>query len=90
MPRDPRSTGKRELVVHGGYVRPHVYLGRDRIKTSISLEPVAWEALQEIAAYQGKTDHELITQIDRDRRDLNLSAAIRVYIIEFYRARVRF
>jgi predicted DNA-binding ribbon-helix-helix protein len=78
----------RRLVVHGGLVRPHVYLGRSRKKTSVSLEPVIWEALQEIAAHQGKSIHQLVTEIDL-ARTVTLSAAIRVYIVEFYRARTK-
>jgi len=49
-----------------------------------------WEAFCEIADYQGKTATQLVNEIDRDRdRDIALSAAIRVYVVEFYRARVR-
>jgi len=90
MPEKRRSAELRlrQLVVHGGLVRPHVYLGTSKTKTSISLEPVMWDALQEIAAHEGKTIHQLVTEIDRTRT-ITLSAAIRVYIVEFYRSRVR-
>jgi predicted DNA-binding ribbon-helix-helix protein len=47
-----------------------------------------WQALHEIAAHQGKSVHDIVTEIDRDRA-FNLSTAIRVYIVEFYRARIR-
>ena len=48
-----------------------------------------WEAFCEIAEYQDKTPTQLINEIDRDlSRDTGLSAAIRVYVVEFYRARV--
>jgi hypothetical protein len=90
MPKKRRSAELRlrQLVVRGGLVRPHVYLGPSKTKTSISLEPVIWEALQEIAAHEGKTIHQLVNEIDRTRA-ITLSAAIRVYIVEFYRSRVR-
>ena len=90
MPRKRRSAELRlrQLVVHGGLVRPHVYLGASKKKTSISLEPVMWDALQEIAAHEGKTIHQLVTEID-SARTVTLSAAIRVYIVEFYRSRIR-
>jgi predicted DNA-binding ribbon-helix-helix protein len=44
-----------------------------------------WDALRGLAAYQPVPLDELVTWIDekRDPRD-NLSAAIRVYIVEFY------
>jgi predicted DNA-binding ribbon-helix-helix protein len=67
-------------------VRPNVYVGK--FKTSVSLEPIMWQALHEIAAHQGKSVHDIITEIDRDRA-FNLSTTIRVYIVEFYRARIR-
>jgi predicted DNA-binding ribbon-helix-helix protein len=47
-----------------------------------------WKALREIAAQQEKTVDQLVTEIDRDRA-FGLSGAIRVYIVEFYRDRVR-
>jgi predicted DNA-binding ribbon-helix-helix protein len=48
-----------------------------------------WEAFCEIADYQGKTATPLVNEIDRDRdREIGLSAAIRVYVVAFYRARL--
>ena len=43
----------RRLAVHGGLVRPSVYIRRSKV--TISLEPSIWEAFQEIAAEQGKS-----------------------------------
>jgi predicted DNA-binding ribbon-helix-helix protein len=54
-------------------------------RTSVSLERVVWQTLREIAAEQGKTFNQLVMEIDRTRT-LNRSAAIRIYIIEYYRA----
>ena len=45
-----------------------------------------WDALREITTRQGISVHDLVTKIDRDRA-FNLSTAICVYIVEFYRAR---
>ena len=70
--------------LHGGLVRPSVYVRRSKI--TISLEPSIWEAFQEIAAEQGKTVNELAAEIEENRIGNNLSAAIRVYIIDYYRA----
>lgn len=50
------------------------------------LEPVMWEALQDIAGQQRVTVHDLVTEIDRGRSASSLTAAIRVYIVEFYRS----
>jgi predicted DNA-binding ribbon-helix-helix protein len=83
-------TRKRRLALHHGLVRPGFPLGPEGVRTSVSLDPIMWEAFCEIADYQGKTATQLVNEIDRDRdRDIALSAAIRVYVVEFYRARVR-
>ena len=73
----------RRLAVHRGLVRPAVYIRRSKV--TISLEPSFWEAFQEIAAEQGKTVNDLAAEIERTRTG-GLSAAIRVYIVEYYRA----
>ena len=49
-----------------------------------------WEALADIAQDQDKTVDDIILELSRERpHDLNLSAAIRVLIVEFYRARFK-
>ena len=73
----------RRLAVHRGLVRPAVYIRRSKV--TISLEPSFWEAFQEIAAEQGKTVNDLAAEIERTRTG-GLSAAIRVYIVEYYRS----
>lgn len=45
-----------------------------------------WDALTEIARLRQKTVRDLVTEIERDRTASSLTAAIRVYIVEFYRA----
>ncbi len=55
-------------------------------RTSVRLEPVMWEALREIARQRRVTVHDLVTHIDRQRSESSLTAAIRVYIVNFYRA----
>jgi predicted DNA-binding ribbon-helix-helix protein len=49
-----------------------------------------WDALQDMAQHYEITIDDLVTHIDklRDRR-YGLSSAIRVYIVEFYRAQRR-
>jgi predicted DNA-binding ribbon-helix-helix protein len=58
-------------------------------RTSISLEPVMWDAFREIAAEQGKIVNQLVTELSR-QHPVNLSASIRVYIVEYYRAAQRY
>jgi predicted DNA-binding ribbon-helix-helix protein len=76
-------TKVRRLAVHEGLVRPAAYIRGSKV--TISLEPSIWEAFQEVAAQQGKTVNELAGEIERTRTG-GLSAAIRVYIVEYYRA----
>ena len=55
-------------------------------RTSVRLEPVMWEALRDISMRRKMTIHDLVTEIDRDRTASSLTAAIRVYIVDFFRA----
>ena len=55
-------------------------------RTSVRLEPVMWDALQDIARRRRVTIHDLVTAIDRERTASSLTAAIRVYLVDFYRA----
>jgi predicted DNA-binding ribbon-helix-helix protein len=57
-------------------------------RTSVSLEEPFWDALAEIAAARKSSVAALIRSIDKSRRrELNLSAAIRVFILDCYRTR---
>ena len=44
-----------------------------------------WDALHDIARRRRVTLHDLVTEIDRERTASSLTAAIRVYIVDFYR-----
>ena len=55
-------------------------------KTSISLEDAFWDALREIATQQGVTMSALVSTIDSDRQHNNLSSAIRLFVLDHYRA----
>jgi predicted DNA-binding ribbon-helix-helix protein len=55
-------------------------------RTSVRLEPVMWQALRDIAREQGVGLNDLVTEIALRRGGLSLTAAIRVYIVDFYRA----
>jgi predicted DNA-binding ribbon-helix-helix protein len=54
-------------------------------KTSVSLEDAFWKALKEIAVRRNMTLSELIGSIDAGRAHANLSSAVRLFIIDFYR-----
>ncbi|QDO97894.1 ribbon-helix-helix domain-containing protein [Ferrovibrio terrae] len=63
------TTVKKRSVVVGGH------------RTSISLEQAFWEALQQMAAAEGKTINQMVSDIDAARSG-NLSSAIRVWILD--------
>jgi predicted DNA-binding ribbon-helix-helix protein len=55
-------------------------------KTSLTLEDPFWSALWEIARNRGSTMGGLVAQIDSERTGSNLSSAIRMYVLEYFKA----
>lgn len=55
-------------------------------KTSVSLEDAFWKGLKEIASGRNITLSDLVASIDTDRRQGNLSSAIRLFVLDHYRA----
>jgi len=53
-------------------------------KTSITIED-ALKALKEIASGRNMTASELVAAINSERQHLNLSSAVRVFVLDFYR-----
>ena len=51
-------------------------------RTSISLEPQFWAALEHIAAARKTSLQKLVEAIDVNRQNTNLSSALRVYVLE--------
>jgi len=70
----PQQTLKRSVVVNDH-------------RTAVSLEEAFWTALHEIATAKRARLSELVTAInrDRDRDRTNLSSAIRVHVLDYYR-----
>jgi predicted DNA-binding ribbon-helix-helix protein len=54
-------------------------------KTSVSLEDAFWTGLKEIAAKRDLTLSDLVAAIDQERRHGNLSSAIRLFVLDYYR-----
>jgi predicted DNA-binding ribbon-helix-helix protein len=54
-------------------------------KTSVSLEDAFWKSLKEIAGHQHMTLSALLAKIDAGRQHGNLSSAIRLFVLSFYR-----
>jgi len=54
-------------------------------KTSVSLEDAFWRGFKEVAAGRGMTLSALVATIDTERQHGNLSSAIRLCVLDFYR-----
>jgi predicted DNA-binding ribbon-helix-helix protein len=54
-------------------------------KTSVSLEDAFWKGLKEIAGGRDMTLSDLVAAIDSERQHGNLSSAIRLFVLDFYR-----
>jgi predicted DNA-binding ribbon-helix-helix protein len=54
-------------------------------KTSVSLEDAFWKGLKEIASGRDMTLSDLVAAIDSERQHGNLSSAIRLFVLDFYR-----
>ena len=57
-------------------------------KTSVSLEDAFWNELREIANVRNETLSSLVGSIDVGRQHANLSSAIRLFVLGFYRNRL--
>ena len=63
-----------------------VYVGARR--TTLRLESAIWDALADVSNQRGQSIHDLVTEIAGNDPGPNLSSAARVYIVEFYRAKI--
>ena len=66
------SIAKRSVIIDGH-------------KTSVSLEDAFWSDLKNIADAQQATLSGLVAEIDRTRKNGNLSSAIRLFVLEHFR-----
>ena len=76
-----RLRGVKEFAV----VKRSVVVGGH--KTSVSLEDAFWTSLKDIATRRGLTLSTQIDAIDRSRKTSNLSSAIRLFVLDHFRAR---
>jgi predicted DNA-binding ribbon-helix-helix protein len=54
-------------------------------RTSVSLEGEFYDAFKDIASLQQCSVNDLASQVDKDRYADNLSSAIRLFVLRFYR-----
>ena len=57
----------------------------DGHKTSICLEDAFWSNLKAIAQAQGATVAQMVTTIDKTRKQSNLSSAVRLFVLDCVR-----
>jgi predicted DNA-binding ribbon-helix-helix protein len=57
-------------------------------KTSVSVEDEFWDSLKEIASERGTSVGGMIGAIDGGRKHANLSSAIRLFVLGFYRDQI--
>jgi predicted DNA-binding ribbon-helix-helix protein len=60
----------------------------DGRKTSVSLEDVFWSDLGEIARSRNMTVGALITTINQERQQSNLSSTLRLFVLSYYRKQI--
>ncbi|ODT79307.1 MAG: aryl-sulfate sulfotransferase [Pelagibacterium sp. SCN 64-44] len=56
-------------------------------RTSIALEPAFWSGLEAMAATRKLSLAGLVREIDETRQTANLSSAVRLAVLAFYRDR---
>ncbi len=56
-------------------------------KTSVSLEDAFWNGLRDIATERDMTLSDVVATIDDARHQGNLSSAIRLHVLDYYRSR---
>lgn len=56
-------------------------------KTNISLEDAFWTGLRDIAQSRSMTISAVVADIDTHRQHVNLSSAVRLFVLEHARAR---
>ncbi|MGY4451564.1 putative DNA-binding ribbon-helix-helix protein [Bradyrhizobium sp. i1.3.1] len=54
-------------------------------KTSVSLEEAFWNGMKEISGLRNMTLSELVGEIDGNRQQGNLSSAIRLFVLDYFK-----
>ena len=54
-------------------------------KTSVSLENEFWDALRQVAKQSNVSVARLLIEIERSRTTINLSSAIRIFLLNYFR-----
>ncbi|WP_225889792.1 ribbon-helix-helix domain-containing protein [Indioceanicola profundi] len=54
-------------------------------RTSVRMEPLQWDSLADICKREMKSVHDIATLVDHRRGDSSLTAALRVFILSYFR-----
>ncbi len=82
---DPLPSEKQSLAVQSSLVSRNITIRSHR--TSVRLEPDMWEGLREICRREHTTMHGICTAIaERKAPNTSLTAAIRVFVMAYFRA----
>ncbi|WP_035705264.1 ribbon-helix-helix domain-containing protein [Niveispirillum irakense] len=54
-------------------------------RTSVRMEPLLWESLADICRREGHNINDIVTMIDGRRGDSALTAALRIFILSYFR-----
>jgi predicted DNA-binding ribbon-helix-helix protein len=81
-----RGDYKLGCVVKSPVVKRSIVL--DGHKTSVSLEDALWKGLKSIAAKRVMTLSDFVGSIDDQRQQDNLSSALRLFVLDYYRTRL--
>ena len=76
---------KRGAIMKSLVVKRSIFLASH--KTNVSLEDDFWNALKEIAGNRHVTLSELVGSIKAQRQNSNLSSALRLFVLEYYRSK---
>ena len=61
----------------------------DGHRTSLRLEKVSWDALDDICRNEGLTIHELCSMIEPLRNGASRTSAVRAFVVSYYRTAAR-
>ena len=78
-----RDRRVRWVVMKSAVIKRSVIIGGR--KTSISLENEFWDALREVAKQSNVSVAKLLVEIERSRTTINLSSAIRIFLLGYFR-----
>jgi predicted DNA-binding ribbon-helix-helix protein len=56
-------------------------------KTSVSLEEAFWHGMKEISGERSVTLSKLVGEVDTKRQQGNLSSAIRLFVLDYFKTR---